>query len=53
MLPQMVNGIRNFRWNYIRSGYLICLTRDGKDDWFLLSAPKRSHKGLSVTAAIT
>ena len=52
-MPQMVNGGRNFRWNYIRSGYLICLTRDGKDDWFLLSTPKRSHKGLSVTAAIT
>ena len=52
-MPQMVNGARNFRWNYIRSGYLICLTRDGKDDWFLLSTPKRSHKGLSVTAAIT
>ncbi len=49
----MVNGMRNFRWNYIRSGYLICLTRVGKDDWFLLSTPKRSHKGLSVTAAIT
>ena len=49
----MVNGGRNFRWNYIRSGYLICLTWDGKDDWFLLSTPKRSHKGLSVTAAIT
>ena len=49
----MVNGGRNFRWNYIRSGYLICLTRDGKDDWFLISAPKRSHKGLSVTATIT
>ena len=49
----MVNGARNFRWNYIRSGYLIRLTRDGKDDWFLLSTPKRSHKGLSVTATIT
>lgn len=49
----MVNGGRNFRWNYIRSGHLICLTRDGKDDWFLLSAPKRSHKGLSVTVTIT
>ena len=45
--------MRNFRWNYIRSGYLICLTRDGKDDWFLLSAPKRSHKGLSVTVTMT
>lgn len=49
----MVNSARNFRWNYIRSGYLICLMRDEKDDWFLLSTPKRSHKGLSVTAVIT
>ena len=27
--------------------------RDGKRDWFLLNAPKRSHKGLAVSTAIT
>lgn len=27
--------------------------RDGKRDWFLLNSPKRSHKGLAVSASIT
>ena len=34
-LPQTVNGRRNYRWHYIRSGYLVRLERDGKPDWFL------------------
>ena len=38
---------------YIRSGYLVRLERDGAYDWFLLNAPKRSHKGLAVSATIT
>ncbi|MGN0763237.1 MAG: hypothetical protein ACI4MK_07600 [Aristaeellaceae bacterium] len=29
------------------------LERDGTCDWFLLNAPKRSHKGLAVNATIT
>ena len=49
----MVNGERNYRWDFIRSGYQVCVARDGKRDWFLLNAPKRSHKGLAVSAAIT
>ena len=34
-LPQTVNGRRNHRWDYIRSGYLVRLERDGRPDWFL------------------
>lgn len=49
----MVNGRRNFRWDFIRSGYLVRLVRDGAADWFLLESPKRSHKGLQVSANIT
>lgn len=49
----MVNGERNYRWDFIRSGYQVCVARDGKRDWFLLNAPKRSHKGLAVSASIT
>lgn len=52
-LPQAINGKRNFRWDFIRSGYLVRLERDGAYDWFLLNAPKRSHKGLAVSATIT
>lgn len=52
-LPQTINGKRNFRWDYIRSGYLVCMNRDDVRDWFLLNAPKRSHKGMAVTATIT
>ena len=29
------------------------MNRDGVKDWFLLNAPKRSHKGLAVSATIT
>ena len=34
-LPQTVNGRRNHRWDYIRSGYMVRMERDGKPDWFL------------------
>lgn len=52
-LPKTVNGQRNFRWDYIRSGYLVRLIRDGMADWFLMEAPKRSHKGMLVSATVT
>lgn len=31
----------------------MCVARDGARDWFLLNAPKRSHKGLTVSATIS
>lgn len=37
----------------MRSGYMVRLIRDGVTDWFLLHAPKRSHKGQTVTATVT
>lgn len=52
-IPQMVNGRQNFRWDYLRSGYMVRLARDGAADWYLLEAPRRSHKGLEITATVT
>ena len=52
-LPKTVDGKRNFRWDFIRSGHLVRMERDGLTDWFLLQAPKRSHKGLSVSGTVT
>lgn len=52
-IAQTVNGKQNFRWQFLRSGYLVRLTQDDAADWFLLHAPKRSHKGQRATAAIT
>lgn len=52
-LPLTVNSQRNYRWDYIRSGYLVRLERDGVADWFVLDAPKRSHKGLDISATVT
>lgn len=51
-IAQTIKGVRNFRWQYLSSGYLVRMTRDGMADWFLLHAPKRSHKGQQVTATI-
>ena len=48
-----MNGKRNFRWDFIRSGYLVRLERAGKPDWFLLNAPKRVHKSMTVSATVT
>lgn len=48
-----MNGRRNFRWDYVRSGYQVCVNRNGRKDWFLLNSPKRTHKGMAVTATIT
>ncbi|MBQ9167533.1 MAG: hypothetical protein IJX67_03875, partial [Oscillospiraceae bacterium] len=52
-LPRMIGGKQNFRWDYIRSGYLVRCEKDGMPDWYLLSAPKRTHKGLNVNVTIT
>jgi len=52
-LPKTVNGQRNFRWDYIRSGYLVRLMREDTADWFLMESPKRSHKGMLVSATVT
>lgn len=52
-VARIVNGKRNFRWQFLRSGYLVRLVRDGVPDWFLLHAPRHSHKGQAVTAVIT
>ena len=49
----MVNGERNFRWNYIRNEYKLRLIIGEETDWFIVQKPKRSRNGKIVTNVVT
>lgn len=44
-LPLMVNGHRNFRWDYIRNEFKVRLTVGSMVDWFIIQKPKRTNNG--------
>ena len=52
-LPLMVNGEKNFRWNYIRNEYKLRLTIGQSTDWFVIQKPKRSKNGKTITNVVT
>ena len=47
-LPFMVEAKHNFRWDYIRSEYLIRLEIGADVDWFILQKPKGSKTTQSI-----
>ena len=51
-LPLMVNGERNFRWNFIRNEYKLRLIVGDETDWFVIQKPKRSRNGKAVTNVV-
>ena len=45
-IPYRINNQRNFRWNYIKSEYLIRFIYNGKTEWFIAQQPtKHKEKG--------
>lgn len=52
-LPRMMDKQRNFRWDFIRSEYLLRMTIGDKHDWFIVHAPKRSHDRKNISTSVT
>lgn len=51
-LPYVVKEKRNFRWNYIRSEYLLRLVIDDYVDWFIIHAPTRRRDAKSLSTEV-
>lgn len=52
-LPYVVDGEDNWRNDYIRGEYLVRYVNENHVDWYILHAPTKSHKGLSVGYSVT
>lgn len=52
-IPYKVDGEKNFRWQYMRSEYLIRMERGGKIEWFIASKPARSKSGKEIVGNVT
>ena len=52
-LPWVVDMKRNFRWNYIKSEYIIRLLWNGETEWFYIHAPKKTKDGKGLTNQVT
>ena len=48
-IPYVVNGVvENFRWEYMKSDYLIKYTCDNKNTWFIANKPKKSKSNKEI-----
>lgn len=52
-LPFVIDSKRNFRWDYIKSEYLVRLEYGDEIEWFVLQKPKASKTGKSISNAVT
>lgn len=44
---------KNFRWDYLKSDYLIRYTCDGKNEWFVANKPSRAKAGKSIVGHVS
>lgn len=48
-IPYIIHGnINNFRWEYMKSDYLIRYTCDNKNTWFIANKPKKSKSNKEI-----
>ena len=52
VIPYKVENKVNYRWKYMRSEYLIRITRGNKTEWFIASKPVKS-KSREITGTVT
>lgn len=52
-LPFMVDGVYNFRWDYIKNEYLLRYTSGDSIDWYIVSEPKETKNGKAITSQVT
>ena len=52
-IPYKVDGEKNFRWQYLRSEYLIRMVRGSKTEWFIAAKPVRSKSSKEIVGTVT
>lgn len=53
-IPYMIDGENtNFRWDYMKSDYLIRYTEDDKKIWFVADKPQKSKSGKKIIGTVT
>ena len=51
--PRKIRGGYNFRWDFLRSDYIIRYTCDSKVTWFVASKPSKSKSGKKIFGKVT
>jgi hypothetical protein len=52
-LPWLIDHKRNYRWNYIKSEFLLRLKWNDYTDWYYIHAPKKTKDGKGITNTVT
>lgn len=53
VLPYMVNGEKNFRWDHIKNENLVRYVEDDEVEWFIINVPKRNRDKNGASISIT
>lgn len=48
----MEGGEHNFRWDYIKNEYKVCLTVDDHREWFCIKTPKKKRDGKEISDTV-
>lgn len=52
-LPYLIDGENNWRWKYIRNEYRVRVIEDEKEDWFIITAPKKQKSSGRISGSVT
>lgn len=51
-MPRVLDDEQNYRWDFIRAEYKICLTIGELREWFIIRQPKRVRNASSITNTV-
>lgn len=51
-LPYIVNEEDNWRWKYIKAEYQVRLKEGDKEDWFIITSPKKSKSSKKISGEV-
>lgn len=51
-IPYYVNSEKNFRWQYLKSEYLIKMVRGSKSEWFIASKPTKTKSNKEIVGVV-
>lgn len=52
-IPYMVDKKKNFRWNYLKSEYLIRIIHGNITEWFIATKPVKTKNNSGITGSVT
>lgn len=52
-IPYMIDGENNFRWDYLKSEYMIRLFYNNKEYWFIAKKPTKRKEGKAIIGSVT